>query len=117
MKIHEGDEKITKQLEAKEARLKRILQSEYPTDPAKKDAHIRKIINAERFLDELSEAKAVVGCGVNLKLVPRPTFEKQVDKADFATMEFDGEFCKVAIILNYPYDNLWLIYVAPVESI
>ncbi len=117
MKIHEGDEKITKQLEAKEARLEHLWYSDSPVDPEKKEAHLKKADKAKRFLEELQEVKGLLGCGVNVKLVPRPTFEKQVAKADFATMEFDGEFCKIAIILNYPFDNLWLIYVAAVESL
>lgn len=72
---------------------------------------------AKRYLEELREVKELLGCGVNLNLVPRPTFEKQVAKADFATLEFDGEFCKIAIVSNYPFDNLWLIYASALESL
>lgn len=117
MKILAGDENIKKQLEAKEARLEHIVYSDYPTDPQKQDAHIKKLGKAKCYLEELREVKELLGCGVNLKLVPRPTFEKQVAKADFATLEFDGEFCKIAIVSNYPFDNLWLIYTSALESL
>lgn len=117
MKIHAGDENIKKQLDAKEARLEHIVYADYPTDPQKKDAYIRKLGKAQRYLEELREVKELLGCGVNLNLVPRPTFEKQVAKADFATLEFDGEFCKIAIVSNFPFDNLWLIYASALESL
>ena len=93
------------------------MPSDYPIDPKKVKVHKRKVLNANNFINELEEITGILDFGLNIKLVPRPTFEKQVAKADFASMEFDGEFCKIALIQNYPYDNLWLVYTATVESI
>ena len=67
------------------------------------------------FLKELEEIMSVVETDLNVRIVPRPTFEKQIEKADFATMEFDGEFCKIAIVENFPNDSLWLVYTMPVD--
>lgn len=117
MKILESDKKILNQLEAKKSRLENIANSDYPVDPSLNKSHERRVQNAKAFLDELEEVLTLVDVGLNIKLVPRPTFEKQVERADFATLEFEGEYCKVALIQNYPYDNLWLIHTAPVESI
>ncbi len=117
MKILESDKKILKQLEAKKSRLEHIANSDYPLDPLLEKAHERRVENAKSFLDELEEVLTIVEVGLNIKLVPRPTFDKQVKRADFATLEFDGEYCKIALIQNYPYDNLWLIFTAPLESL
>ena len=117
MKIADTSTTIKKQLESKQARLEKIAVSDYPIDPKKVKVHKRKVLNANNFINELEEITGILDFGLNIKLVPRPTFEKQVAKADFASMEFDGEFCKIALIQNYPYDNLWLVYTAAVESI
>lgn len=117
MKIADTSNAIKKQLENKQARLEKIAVSDYPSGLQNFKDHERKVLNATNFINELEEVTGILDFGLNVKLVPRPTFEKQVAKADFASMEFDGEFCKIALIQNYPYDNLWLVYTATVESI
>ena len=54
---------------------------------------------------------------LNVQLVTEETLQKQAEKADIAIVDYDGRFCKLILIKNYPYNDLWLLYVAPVDSI
>ena len=110
------DEKITKQLERKKERLEQIVNSEMPINEKLWDAHKRKEENARRFLVEIEEIEGLLEADT-VKVVPISTFNKVVEKADYATMEFDGEFCKVATITNFPYeDNVVMVYLASIEK-
>ncbi len=117
MQILESDKKVLRQLAVKLEKLKHIAVSKSPINSTLEKAHQRRVMNAKSFLNEIQEVSMYVGVGLNIKLVPLRTFEKQVKKAEFVTMELDGKFCKIAIIHNYPYEDIWLIYVASVESI
>ena len=110
-------EKITKQLESKKLRLENALRTAYPIDPSLSEAHERRLENAKAFLAELADVSYLLNLNLNIQLVSLPTLQKQIEKADFATLDFDGQFCKLVVIQNYPYDDMWLLYVAPVESI
>ena len=113
--------KIRTQLIGKKTRLEQISVSNAPMVPEKNliEAHERRVSNAKIFLDELDVISTVLADGLNFDvyLVPRATLDKQVEKADFATVDFDGMFCKLYLIQNYPYGDVWLLYVAPVEDI
>ncbi len=118
MKIETSIATIKEQLENKQARLERIAISNCHSNDSERIAiQETRISDAKRFINELEEIKDILDFDLNIKLVPKPTFEKQVTKADFASMEYDGEFCKIALIQNYPYDNLWLVYAVAIESI
>lgn len=108
---------IRKQLEHKRNRLNKVLNSRFPKNPYMCGCHYRKLENASIFIEELTDIICFLKAEVDIKLVTLPTFKKQCEKADFASVEFDGEFCKLVLIQNFPYDDLWLLYVAPVESI
>jgi len=110
-------EKIIAQLDSKKLRLKKALDAGYPIDPALVEAHERRMSNAEIFLEELDALSYLLNLDMNIQLVYLSTLEKQAEKADFASIDFDGQFCKLFLIQNYPYDSMWLLYVAPVESI
>ena len=110
-------EKVVKQLNSKKARLQKIINSQDPKNLALYDAHIGRQIDASHFLSELEEVSAFFDNKMDVRLVSVSTLNKQVVKADFATIEFDGEYCKLALVQNFPYNDLWLLYVAPVESI
>ena len=109
--------KILKQFASKKERLQKVLASQNPINPNLYSAHERKLTNANFFLSELTEAENLLLSSGDIRLVTLSTLEKQIEKADFSSMEFDGEFCKIALIENYPYDSLWLLWIAPVESI
>lgn len=71
---------------------------------------------AERFLSELEDVEDFMEEGVIL--LQRNSFEKKLRDADESEIEYDGEFCKVAVIYNYPFNNgQWIIYTAAVSSL
>lgn len=70
---------------------------------------------AERFLSELEDVEDFMEEGI---LLQRNSFEKKLRDADASGIEYDGEFCKVAVIYNYPFNNgQWIIYTAAVSSL
>lgn len=75
-----------------------------------------KATRAESFLTEIEDIKdflqeeAVV-------LLQKNSFEKKLREADEFAMEYDGEFCKVAVIYEYPKNGQWIIYTAAVSSL
>lgn len=107
---------IRKQIEGKKMRLNHILELGYPSDPNLILRHEEKQARAKYFLEELKEVTWLLDSKESrVLLVPLATFTKQLEKADFATIEFDGEFCKIATVQNFPSSNIWLVYIAPVE--
>ncbi len=116
MKIENSTLTIKEQLKNKETKLERIASSAL-SNSEKTAVQERIISNVSDFIDELEEVRNFLDFGLNVKLVSKPIFEKQVAKADFASMEYNGKYCKVALIQNYSADNFWLVYVAAVESI
>ena len=50
--------------------------------PERNRIHKRRLENAKIFLDELEEVEMLLISGVPMKMVPRPTFEKQIKKAE-----------------------------------
>lgn len=113
-----GDyQKIVSQIKRKKERLKTISKMDLPVNKAVFDIHKRRIENARIFLDELEEVEMLLMSGVPMKVVPRNIFKKQVEKADFVVTEFDGEFCQIAIVQNFPFEDVWLIHTASINEL
>ena len=112
-----NDEKALRQIAAKKEKLLHIIDSDYPINRRLHEAHTRKVKHAQKFLKEFEEIEPLLEGAFNINIVPRPTFEKQIKKADFCTMEFDGVYCRIAVVQNYPFDNLWLIYTASLGTL
>jgi len=110
-------EKVVKEIQRKENSLNKILNSQLPRNPEFDDIHQARKEAAKNFLDELSEVTAFIEDSTEIVLVPMETLEKQVAKADFATIEFDGEYCTLALVQNFPYNDVWFLCIAPVTSI
>ena len=109
----EENDRIVRQLENKIARLDNILNSYLPTDHMKYEAHKRRVTNAAAFIKELKEViEEIKLCFSNIKRVPLPSFKKQLDRADFVTIEYDGKYCKLSTIHTFPYEPVMLLYVA-----
>lgn len=107
------ESKVLKQLQAKKAKLEEIISSNYPFNIALFPNHRRKVAHAKSFLNELEDVIELVSfdtASITLQLVPKPTFEKLVAKADFATEEFDGIYCKVCNICSCPAAPMLIIY-------
>lgn len=111
--------KIIRHLDSKRRRLESILApgKNYNSDSKYASAHERRQANARAFLEELRDISLLDIGDLNVQLVTEETLQKQAEKADFAIVDYDGRFCKLILIKNYPYDDLWLLYVAPVDSI
>lgn len=106
-------EKIVTQLDSKERRIKKEMERLKVLSPSSR--RLERIENAENFLSELSEVRIILG--EDVQLVTKKALTKLSNKADCASVEFDGEFCKLILVQTYPYRDAWLLYVAPVESI
>ena len=110
--------KIKKILETKQMRLNEIMNSNNPLDPTLQANHVRRVSNARTFLEELEEVFSLAEnhCP-QVEIVPKKTFDEQIQKADFATMEFDGLFCQIVNVTSYPEKHLWLVYTASLECL
>ncbi len=72
--------------------------------------------NIKNFLSELSDIMFFADeCTKNVQLVTMSTIEKSDEEADFSTVDFDGEFCKLVQIQKYPYQPVYLLFLSPVE--
>ena len=110
--------KIKKILRTKQKRLNEIMNSNNPLDPTLQANHVRRVANARTFLEELEEVFSLAEnhCP-QVEIVPKKTFDEQIQKADFATMEFDGLFCQIVNVTSYPEKHLWLVYTASLERL
>ena len=110
-------ELIQRQVRVKKRRLEVIANSNYPITDYWIMEHERKVKNAVEYLNELEEIEAIAFRGANIRSVTHETLEKMKAKADYCSISYDGDFCKIVEILNFPYEPLWLIYMAPVSSV
>lgn len=110
-------EVIKKRIASKEARLNRVLNTPEPIVNSLYEAHLRRQTNSLTFLEELEEVKLVLYSPNKLSLVSLDEFNTMLSSADASNIEFDGMFCKLALIQKVNYPNEWALYVAPVESI
>lgn len=115
--VIKSKEAIKKKIASKEARLNKVLSTPEPIVSSLYEAHIRRQINSINFLDELDEVKVVLNFDNNVKLVSLNEFNSLLVSADASNIEFDGEFCKLALLQNVNLPSEWLLYVAPIESI
>lgn len=110
-------EVVKNRLQNKLKNLQEIINSKDPKNYRFNEAHAIKVERASKFFDELAEVSSFVEDSFDIRLVPLETIDKQIEKADFATIEFEGEYCKLVLVQNFPYDDLWLLYTAPIKSI
>lgn len=101
-------------LEKRKKKIEDILSSNEPVVLSEElfIAHERKKENAGIYLDELSEVTLQ-----KAKQVKITTFRKEVENADESSIEFDGQFCKLALIQNWGQRDKWLLYLAPLSTI
>ena len=76
-------------------------------------AHERRVRNAGIYINELDE----VTLQEKAKQVKLSTFNKEVENADVSSIEFDGQFCKLALIQNWGNADRWVLYLAPLSKI
>ena len=117
MKILKDRDEIMKALASKKENLERILRSEEPFDEALHDSHVRRQRSATWFLAEMTELEEIIKAVYKAMLVPSVTFQKQIEKSDFASIEMDGLYCRAAVIQNYPGEKFWIIYTASLNTL
>ena len=89
-------EQMLCKLQSKKGKLEKISYSRDPYNKKLLEAHERRVAHAKSFIEEIDEVIELlkdVQTNVELQLVPGPTFDKLVAKADFATVEYDGIYC------------------------
>lgn len=101
-------------LESRRAELLKIMRSNFPIDFRLEEAHIRRVHNAKQYLNELKEVDSFLNVGLKVSIVAKNKFKREVAKADFATIEQDGIFCKIATVQSYPCDEEVLVYLVPI---
>ncbi len=115
MKNFENKEVVVA-LESRRAALQKIMRSGFPIDFRLEEAHIRRVNNAEQYLNELKEVDSFLDLGFEVTIVTKKKFEKEVDQADFSTIEQDGVFCKIATIQSYPSKERVIVYLVPIAG-
>ncbi|MBE5821615.1 MAG: hypothetical protein E7311_03380 [Clostridiales bacterium] len=110
-------EAIKKQLSSKERRLNEVLDTNPPIVETLLGAYLRRQENAFCFLNELDEVTFVLDSDNDVVLVNKAEFDNLVESADTSNIEFDGVFCKLALLQTFPEKDKWALFVAPVESI
>ena len=109
---------LIKKLEERKSKLAQIEYSSCPIDPKLEEAHIRKIDNARRYRQELEGLLPFIGLTTKeIFIVSTTTFEKRVDKADYATIEDEGFFFRLALINNFPADDFLILWLTPLSSL
>lgn len=105
---------ITK-LEEKKVRLEDILNATYSRSG---DEHERKILNAKNYIKEVKYLiSSLQFIKKDIFLVSESTLDDKVKKADFSSIEEEGEFFKLGFIQNFPYHDIYLLYLAPLSNL
>ena len=103
MKLEERLAKLTEKLEK--------MTSVYPeVYDAKIVQHLEERSRAaRRYLAEIQEISSLLGMGHEVEWISRAKFDRSVRAAEYASLDYDGEFCKIAIVSNFTDEPKWLI--------
>lgn len=111
-------ERVKSVLRRKERYLESVIKTPCPVVESEElqQGHKRRQRNAEIFITEISELLMFATIS-EIELVDKATFNKEVESADFHSIELDGQFCMLALISNAHREDEWLAWVAPIDSI
>lgn len=105
-------------LEIREEKLRKIISSNTPLNPSLVDAHELRVSRARDYFDEIGEIRSILeGTEREIFIVPYSVFEDKVEKADFASIEADGLFYKIAFVDNFPVTHIVLLYLLPISEL
>ena len=113
-------ENIGPTLKKRMDKLHTIIDSNYPADPKLHQAHANRVYNAQAYLKELESLIRIFELSMSettISIVPLNIFEKKVETADYATIEDEGLYFRMAHITNYPGTDFLLLYLAPISEI
>ena len=86
-------------------------------DPQAQKKHQNRVNRAKQFTVELEEASLLLNSELNVKQVSRSSFFKELKSADMGSLEFDGLYCKIALLQNFGSGNLWIFYTNPLNCV
>ena len=113
--------KIMEKINATKDSLNRILAKQEPPygfPPSIFEGHERMQYNAKKYLDEIAEITFSFNSNHDILLVTKDTMVKMSNSADFSEITFDGTFCKIMCLNNWPSEEpKWLIWLAPLSSV
>ena len=76
-----------------------------------------RVVLIKRYLEELQEIQSILATPENvIHIVPKSTATRQIDKAEFASVEFEGDFVQVIMIQNYPSEEYFLVTLEPLAN-
>ena len=108
-------EKFKRAVEERRERIEKILETREPVVPSLDEAHKNRMKKAEIYLKDLKEVVRFLPDDV--KIVTKQTFNKTIEKADFAELEYDGRYCQLALIQNFPHKDAYIFYMAPLAAV
>lgn len=104
-------------LEARKRSLSKIVNSNYPVDHQLKKAHENRVVNAKNYINELEQLILTLTRDSKIFVVAENTFENRIAKADFATIEDEGLFFRLANVINYPGESVTLLCLASLSTL
>lgn len=106
-----------KGLDSRMQRLDAIINSDWPSNPAKDEVHARKVAAAKRYLAELRSLNSVLCPLGEVHVLDKKSFEARLNKADIAEIVDEGEFFRLAEIANYPNSQYLAICFEAMDSL
>ena len=110
---------IVTALKERREKLLKVANSEYPIDPKHRKAHSDRVFAASEYIKEIDSLIPTlsVTAADNIYIVPINIFEKKLERADYATIEDEGFYFRMAHVTNFPSEEFTLLYLAPLSSI
>lgn len=108
------NKKVVAKLEERKAKLEEWIKNYHSDDPLDSE----KFNNIKCYLSELegliSSASII---DTEIYLVTKSTLESKSKKADFAIVDDEGYFFQLVLVQNFPYNDIYLLYLAPLNSL
>ena len=105
---------VVAKLEERKAKLVKWIENHRNDDSVESE----KFNNIKCYLAELegliSSASII---DTEIYLVTKSTLESKSKKADFAIVDDEGYFFQLVLVQSFPYDDIYLLYLAPINSL
>lgn len=113
-------EKRISQLEEVAGKEDRWMERHYTTTSftdAEYKKHSKKYSDVMQVMEELEELKEqLFNDELDFSIVyPAEKYQKTLKEADIYTVEYEGHYCKMAIVYKYPEKEKWVIYIPPMS--
>lgn len=112
-------EKVKEAYQKKVDSLIKIRDSKYPPVKSQElyEAHKRKVVNANNYLEELDSIGTFLCLSDNIIISSMEKINEVIENAEYSSIEFEGEFVKLYLIQKFGYPDMWLLYLAPLKLI